>query len=313
MERHQVWIYLVGLLAGLAAGSMWPQAAGSLEVAVWPALAVLLYATFTQVRLRSIGRALADARFLVTALTANFLIMPALVWGLIQLTPPDDALRLGLLLVLLVPCTDWFITFAQLGRGDGARAIALTPVNLLLQLALLPGYLWLMAPARVGAAISSADLWPALVVVLGPLLLAAFTEPILRRHRAGERIRGRLGLLPVPLLTLVIFLVAAAHTQVASQTAHLLPVVIAVVVAYLLGALLVAKVGTVVVGLSAPAGRTLAFTLATRNSFVVLPVALALPDGWEVAALVIVMQSLVELFGMIGSLWLVPRVLIRDS
>lgn len=44
-------------------------------------------------------------------------------------------------------CTDWFITFTQLGRGNTARTIAVTPLNLLLQLLLLPVYLWLMLPA----------------------------------------------------------------------------------------------------------------------------------------------------------------------
>lgn len=52
-------------------------------------------------------------------------------------------------------------------------------------------------------------------------------------------------------------------------------------------------------------GRTLAFSLGSRNSFIVLPFALSLPAEWKAAA--IVMQSLVELFGMIFYLWFVPR------
>jgi len=55
--------------------------------------------------------------------------------------------------------------------------------------------------------------------------------------------------------------------------------------------------------------RTLAFSLGTRNSFVVLPVALALPPSWESAVVVVVFQSLVELFGMTAYLWTIPRVL----
>lgn len=59
----------------------------------------------------------------------------------VQWLPDDPALRLGVRLALLVPCTDWFITFTQLGRGNTSRAIAVTPLNLLLQLLLLPVYL----------------------------------------------------------------------------------------------------------------------------------------------------------------------------
>jgi arsenite transporter len=59
--------------------------------------------------------------------------------------------------------------------------------------------------------------------------------------------------------------------------------------------------------LPAGQGRTLAISLGTRNSFVVLPFALTLPAGWEAAAMVIVLQSLVELLGMLAYLASMPR------
>src|SRR5690625_6701862 len=101
-------------------------------------------------------------RFFLTALVANFVLRPMLVWALVGLVPADDALRLGLLLVLLVPGTDWFITFTQLGRGDTARAVALTPVNLVLQLVLRPVYRWRLAGPRFTSAGRVQDLWLAL-------------------------------------------------------------------------------------------------------------------------------------------------------
>lgn len=59
-----------------------------------------------------------------------------------------------MLLVLLVPCTDWFITFSQLGSGNVPRAIAVTPIDLLLQLLLLLVYLWLMLGADLSTALT---------------------------------------------------------------------------------------------------------------------------------------------------------------
>jgi ACR3 family arsenite transporter len=43
---------------------------------------------------------------------------------------------------------------------------------------------------------------------------------------------------------------------------------------------------------------------------VVLPLALALAPQWQAATVVIVFQSLVELFGMVAYLWIVPRFLV---
>ncbi|MFX0538126.1 arsenic resistance protein [Ornithinimicrobium sp. Y1847] len=332
LERHQVWWYLTAVLLGLLVGTLLPGLGEWTSALVWPVLALLLYATFTQLPLVSIAHAFRDGRFLAAALIGNFVLVPVVVWGLVSLVPDDPALRLGLLLVLLVPCTDWFITFTQLGRGDAGRATALTPISLLLQLLLLPVYLWLLAGVDLGTVFGAAQIWPALLVVLVPLALAWLTDIWARRDgpdgpdepdepRSGrggprserQRFVERLGWWPVPLLAVVILLVAIAHVGEVRDNVHLLPIVIGVGVAYLVAAFVIAKALSVAAALPAPAGRTLAFSLGTRNSFIVLPFALSLPAGWEVAAIVVVMQSLVELFGMIFYLWFVPRVLFRDA
>ncbi len=61
--------------------------------------------------------------------------------------------------------------------------------------------------------------------------------------------------------------------------------------------------------LDVPATRALVFSGATRNSLVVLPLALALPAS--LAPVVVVTQTLVELVGMVVFVRLGPR-LIRD-
>lgn len=312
LERQQVWFYLIAVVLGLLAGNLWPNAGHFTETLVWPVLALLLYATFTQMPLGSVPAAFKDGRFLTSALIGNFVIIPLLVFGLVQFAPDDRALRLGLLLVLLVPCTDWFITFSQLGRGDATRATALTPIALILQLLLLPLYLWLMAGIDFATVFAPGDVWPAFLVVLAPLGMAALTEVWAKNKAARQQSVQRLGWLPVPLLALVILLIATAHVGAVVDSVHLLPVVVGISVAFLVVSLIVAKLLSLAAGLPAAQGRTLAFSLGTRNSFIVLPFALSLPAGWEIAAIVIVMQSLVELFGMVFYLWFVPRILFRD-
>ncbi len=51
------------------------------------------------------------------------------------------------------------------------------------------------------------------------------------------------------------------------------------------------------------------FSGVTRNSLVVLPLALALPVGFEAAAVVVVTQTLVEVIGMVVCVRVVPRLL----
>lgn len=216
-------------------------------------------------------------------------------------------LVVGVLLVLLVPCTDWFITFSQLGGGNVPRAIAVTPLNLLLQLLLLPAWLWLIAGADQLPLLSPADFAPALAVVVAPLLFAAVTERWLEARPERDALRERLAWWPVPLLALVVCLIAAAQAGAVWAASRMFGTLVPAFVVFLLAAAGLAKLLARLLLLPADQGRTLAFSLGTRNSFVVLPFALSLPPGWELAAVVIVVQSLVELLGMVLFLWWVPR------
>ncbi|MDW8337429.1 MAG: arsenic resistance protein [Tepidimonas sp.] len=314
LERHQVWLYLLAIGLGWAAGLTQPGWAHLAQAALWPVLAALLLATFAQIPLRHVPQAWLDARFAAAVLGGNFVLVPLAVWALVALWGLQGPLRLGVLLVLLVPCTDWFITFTQLGRGDAVRAIAVTPLNLLLQLLLLPLWLVLMmdGPA-LAAAWSARDLLPAVLLVLVPLALAALLERAALRRRGWQRLRAGLAWGPVPLLALVVGLIACGQVAAVSASVSVVAGVLPLFGVYLLLALALAWAVARLVRLPISSARTLAFSLGTRNSFVVLPLALALPPGWEVAALVVVAQALVELLGMVAYVVLVPRLWSGES
>lgn len=303
LERHQVWVYLLAIGTGLVAGTAWPSAGPALEALLWPAIALLMLATFLQVPLLHVRDAWRDRRFASAMLLGNFVAVPLLAWLLVTVFQVNDVVRLGVLLVLLVPCTDWFITFTQLGKGDVPRAVALTPLNLLLQFLLLPVFLWLMADTGSMPSWEWTTLASATAVILVPLLVAAVAERRMERHPAGARLRETMAWGPVPLLALVLLAIAGAQVGAVRSALGWLVAVLPIFVLFLVAAVLLARAIGRWFGLPVEQGRTLAFSMGTRNSFVVLPLALALPPGWELAALVIVFQSLVELFGMVVCVW----------
>lgn len=129
-----------------------------------------------------------------------------------------------------------------------------------------------------------------------------------RPERAA--LRERLAWRPVP-LALTAFLIAGAQVGVVTDARDKLAAVLPLSVVHLLAAALLAKALARAGHLPAAQGRTRAFGFGTRNSFVMLPFALTLPAGWEAAALVVVAQSLLELFGMVFPLWWIPRRMFR--
>lgn len=314
IEQYQVVIYLVAIGCGLFFGTVFPGSVGTLEFVLWPLLGLLLYATFTQVPLAHLGEAFSDSRFVIAAVVGNFLILPLVIWALLQLAPDIPAVRLGILLVLLVPCTDWFITFTHLGGGDTRRAIAFSPVSLILQILLLPVYLWAFFGEDFAANVAQLEMLLAFFgLIVLPLAAAFLTEKSVETGEQSSNLLSGLAWLPVPLLALVVFSIAATQVGIVLESTGLLDQLLVIFVAFLVIAGLLARGLALLFRLPADQGRVLAFSLGTRNSFVVLPLALALPSSFELAVVVIVFQSLVELFGMVVYLWWVPKKLFPKS
>lgn len=307
MERWQVALYLGAIVIGAAAGLLLPDTAPALAATTTPALGLLLFATFLGVPLVDVARSLRDGRFLATVLLVNFLVVPAIVWVLTRPIAGDQGLLVGVLLVLLTPCVDYVIVFTGLAGGDKARLLAATPLLMLFQLLLLPAYLWLFAGTETAGLIEVQPFAEAfLFLVVLPLVAAAAVQSAASRLAAARRLSAVMagGMVPLMVLTLA----AVVGSQIVglggevAALAGLVPIYLiflALTLAVGIGAAKMAK-------LDVAASRAVTFSAATRNSLVVLPLALAVPPSLGLAPLAVVTQTLVELVGMVVFVRLVP-------
>ena len=299
LENRQIVIYFCTVAAATITAWLAPGTT-ALEVAVNPALALMLFVTFLQVPVAELGRAFGQTRFLAALLVANFIAVPILVAILVHFLPADPIVRLGVLLVLLTPCIDYVVTFSHLGRADSRLLLAATPALLIAQMVLLPGYLALFLGRDAAGLVHPGPFIHAFVwLIAAPLLLAALAQVGAARSKATARVVMALGVLPVPATALVLFVVIAAVVPLLrtamDAVLRVLPVYIAfAVVAPFLGWLVARKFQ-----LQPAARRSLAFSAGTRNSLVVLPLALAVPGAVPVLPAVIVAQTLVELLAQL--------------
>ncbi|MER0245691.1 bile acid:sodium symporter [Streptomyces sp. HSW2009] len=310
MERHQIALYLGALAVGGAVGSAAPGAGPALEHAINPLLAALLYVTFLQVPAAHLVRSLREGRFLAAVLVLNFVLVPLVVAVLFVFLPGDRAVRMGFLLVLLAPCIDYVIVFGGLAGGSNQRLLAASPLLLLVQMVLLPGYLFLFLGSELADAVEVGPFVEAFcVLIVIPLALAWLTQGWAARREAGRRTVDRANALMVPLMCTTLAVVVGS--QLPKLDDHLGDVarVIPLYAAFLVVMAFVGLAVTRAFGLDVPAGRAVVFSGATRNSLVVLPLALALPEELTLAATVVVTQTLVELVGMVVYVRAVPRLL----
>ena len=222
---------------------------------------------------------------LALLLLATFLAVPAVVFGLSRFVAHDDALLVGVLLVLLAPCVDYVIAFTALSGGAAVAAVDVGPFVRAL-----------------------------VMLILVPLALAALLQWGAVRGRGGVRdtaagvVRGFTAAM-VPLMVVTLFTVVASQIRGVGER---LPALAAVVPLFAAFAAVMVALGVVAARwarLDVPAGRALVFSGVTRNSLVVLPLALALPASLDPAPLVVVTQTLVELGVMVSLVRLVPRLL----
>ena len=307
-DRHQVALYLAAIVGGGVVGSLAPVVAPGLSLAITPVLGLLLFATFLSVPLIDVARSLRDLRFLGTVVVVDFVVAPVVAFGLSRLVADDRGLLVGVLLVLLTPCIDYVIVFTGLAGGARDRLLAAAPVLMLLQIVLLPVYLLVFAGGETVATIDLRPFVEAFVfLIVVPLAAAAVVQALARRQRAGVRVMAVTADATVPLMLLTLFVVVGSQIAAVGGEAVSLVRLLPVYVGFLAVMLVVGLVAGRMSRLDARATRAVVFSGATRNSLVVLPLALALPPALSIAPLAVVTQTLVELVGMVVFVWLVPR------
>lgn len=314
MESRQIGLYLLAMIAGAVFGWLVPAASIPLEQAIYPVLGVLLFATFLGIPFASIGAAVRDVRFMATVLVLNFVIVPGVVFGLSRFIAHDQALLIGVMMVLLTPCIDYVIVFSGLAGGSSDRLLAAAPLLMLTQMLLLPLYLLLFVGPDVVSAIEPGPFIEALVLlIITPLVLAALTQYWAKRTTAGRSVMSIMEALMVPLMMITLAVVIGSQiVGVGNEISSLLSV-IPIYVAFLVVMVPLGMAAARIAGLDAGSGKAVIFSGATRNSLVVLPLALALPEPLALVSLVVVTQTLVELIGMVAYVKLVPRIIRTDQ
>ncbi|WP_378146269.1 arsenic resistance protein [Cnuibacter sp. UC19_7] len=299
-DRHQVAVPLAALGLGAVVGLLAPSAAPALSLTITPILGLLLFATFVGVPLLRLARSFLDVRFLVTVLILDFVVAPLAAFALSRGVVDDRGLLLGVLLVLLTPCVDYVVVFTGLAGGDRARLLACTPLVMLLQIVLLPGYLALFAGADATADLDLAPFIEAFLLLIAlPLAAAAVVQALTSRMRSAAVVeRASTGAM-VPLMALTLAVVVASQIAAVGTAVGTLVRLIPLYIVFLGAMVAVGLVVARIARLDTPSARAVTFSGATRNSLVVLPLALALPPSLGIAALAVVTQTLVELVGMV--------------
>src|SRR5699024_4215811 len=179
LEKLQTLIILSAVVLGLLLGkvNLIEQHAESFVI---PFLFLMLYGLFLKIPLQQLKKAFSNIKFLGANTIINFIWTPVIAWGLGSIFLSDyPSLWIGFIMLMVTPCTDWYLAFTGIAKGN----VSISPINLILQVILLPVYLLLFAGTIETIPIATL-VESILIVLVIPFVLAHLTRFLLRSRKS---------------------------------------------------------------------------------------------------------------------------------
>lgn len=190
--KLQPVIIITAALLGLLLGAVTPVGSVSSSL-IEVFLMLLLYILFLSIDLKQIKKSFTNVRFTLSAVLINFVFTPLFGYLLGKIFFPGSLdIRIGLLMLLVTPCTDWYLVFTGLSKGNVELGMSILPLNLILQIVLLPVYLLVLIGSEVTMDVGSLVSSVAMVLVI-PFVLAYITKLVTRNSEKFKRFLSEQG------------------------------------------------------------------------------------------------------------------------
>jgi ACR3 family arsenite efflux pump ArsB len=262
-------------------------------------LFVVVTAIMLFVEVKEVGRAFTKIKPTTLALLTNFVLTPFFAWFLGWLFLRDHPnLWAGVVLYKLTPCIGWYLIFIDLAEGDVPWGVALLPWNIVLQVVLLPIYVYLLIgqviPIDMLVLLKSVGSFLFL-----PLVVGWIGREALRRWRGDEFFYGpfkqRMGDVKLWALVVVIIAIFASQATLSLSEMGQVALIIFVISIFFTGMFLIGLAVGKGFRLGYEDTTTLIFTTTARNSEAVIGVAVAAFPGRPLVYFAILLGPIVEL------------------
>ncbi|MEB1809199.1 MAG: bile acid:sodium symporter [Bacillaceae bacterium] len=294
-EKLYSLVILIAVVIGLLLGQL-DVVSNRAEAFIVPLLVAMLYITFLQIPVENIKESIKNKKFTAISLLINFIWVPILAWLLaLAFLSNHPALYIGFIMLMVTPCTDWYLIFTSIAKGNVALSTAILPLNLILQILLLPVFLLLFGDTT-GVIEWSFLLESVLLILLIPFIGALLTKALLRKKQhIKETFLSSISLLPMIFLSLAIVAMFSAHGQLLFNHIDLLwKITIPIICFFVINFMIGQKIGKLM-NLCYADRASLSLTTLARNSPIALAIAMtAFPDE-PLVALTLVIGPLLEL------------------
>lgn len=298
-DKEKPFILIGAVIAGIIIQRLIGKELPSLIYLTEIGVFFVIFAVMLPVEIKDVGNALKKIRPTAIALFVNFILIPAFSWTmgwLILKNYPD--FWVGAILYTLTPCIGWYLIFTDIAKGDVPWGIALLPWNIILQVLLMPLYLYILVgrviPVDISALIRSVALF-----LIAPFVLGYIFQKLLIRKRGRDYFFGpfksSMGEVKLWALVIVIMSMFISQRSLDITDINKIGLLILFLIAFFFALFILAVVIGKMFGLGYEDTVTMAFATTARNSEAVIGVAVAAFPGHPLVYLAIILGPVVEL------------------
>ena len=257
-------------------------------------LCLMLYAIFLEIPLSDLNKSFKNYKFTFTTLIINFLWTPLFGYflGLLFLKANTD-LVIGFFMLILTPCTDWYLIFTKLAKGDVKLSLSILPINLILQIILLPIFLIIFFSAS--NTLDYTQLTNSLIIVIViPFILAQITKYVLKKD-LKNKIINTIGKLEILFLSLAVFCIFTSQGKLLFENLNSILLIFAPLIIFFCINTIIAFLVSKKINFTYSEYASLTMTTLARNSPLALAVAINSFPSHELIAIALVIGPLIEL------------------
>lgn len=257
-------------------------------------LCLMLYGLFLEIPLKNLKKSFKNLKFTSTSIIINFIWTPLFGYFLGNLFLNGNIdIFIGFCMLILTPCTDWYLVFTKMAKGDLNLSLSLLPINLILQIVLLPIYLIIFFSSS--NSMNYIDLgYSLLIVIVIPFVLAQITKLILN-NGPEEKLSSFFSKYQIVFLALAVFAIFNSEGNLLFKNLNsvltiFIPLIIFFIVNTIIDLLLSEKIN-----FTYEEYASLTMTTLARNSPLALAIAINSFPGRELIAIALVIGPLIEL------------------
>jgi ACR3 family arsenite transporter len=289
---------IVAIFLGSAMGTLIPQAGNTLSINVDYMIIMLVFFLLFEVRIQDVVVSLKQTRFIFVALVINFIVIPVLAFAISSMfLSGHPLLFVGLLIYFMSPCTDWFLGFTRLAKGNTALGAALLPINMLVQLLMYPVYLQIFGIDTInsGAGDVFQTLWQWFFVpLISALVLRLLLERMLNTKRF-ELVQSGVALSIPVLLAGLVAQISAVNIGTLIAHVNVVPLILGAIFLFFTLTFLLSEIISKVMKLPYEDHVLMTMTTAARNAPLMIALTVAVIPNQPIIYAAIIIGMVIEL------------------